>query len=98
MNRLRQEYLLSYDISDSRMRTRLHRQLAGYGLRPVQKSVFWGHLSLAELQAVKRDLQQALDASDKAFITHSNFNGRGQSHLVGHHPEEFTDWPESDVI
>ncbi|MCE2504135.1 MAG: CRISPR-associated endonuclease Cas2 [Chlorobi bacterium] len=98
MEKLRQEYLISYDVEDNKARSRLYKELAGYGLRSVQKSVFWGHLSMAELQAVKRELQKYLDAHDKAFITHSSFNGRGQSYFIGHDEEDFKDWKENHVI
>lgn len=98
MNKLRQEYLISYDIEDNKTRTQLHKELAGYGLQPVQKSVFWGYLSTAELHSIQRDFQRCLDSPDKAFITRSNFNGRGQSYFIGHCEKDFKDWEESDVI
>lgn len=98
MTTLRQEYLVSYDVEDNKARTRIYKELAGYGLCAVQKSVFWGHLNNAELQAVQRELQKYLATTDKAFVTRSNFNGRGQSYFQGHTREDFTDWQESDVI
>ena len=96
--KLRQEYLISYDIEDNKIRTQLYKALLGYGLRAVQKSVFWGYLSAAELAAVRRDLQTRLKTTDKAFITRSNFNSRGNSYYMGHSTEDFTDWQESGVI
>ena len=98
MDRLRQEYLISYDITDNKMRTDLHKELSGFGLRAVQKSVFWGYLSFAELHAVKRSLKKHLDIQDKGFVIRSNFHGQGQSYFIGHSKEDFEDWRESDVI
>ena len=60
--------------------------------------MFWGYLTTAELQAIQRFLIEQLATNDKAFITHTNFNGRGQSVLIGHKQQEFTDWSETDVI
>lgn len=95
---LRQEYLVSYDVEDNKIRTQIFKELGKYGLRGVQKSVFWGYLTLAELNAVKRYLDDALNTDDKAFITHSNFNARGQSYFIGHDGRDFKDWDETDVI
>ena len=98
MEKLRQEYLVSYDIEDNKIRKRLHNDLLGYGLNAIQKSVFWGYLSLAELEAIKRNLEKHLGSTDKVFVTHSNFNGRGKSYFIGHEKKDFNDWEESGVI
>ena len=99
MEKLRQEYLISYDIADNKIRTKLYKSLLGYGLRGVQKSVFWGYLSVAELNAVKRDLSAHLADTDKAFITRSSINGqRYASFFIGHPDDDFNDWRESYVI
>ena len=98
MNKLRQEYLISYDVEDNKIRTGIFKELGKYGLRAVQKSVFWGCLTRAELAAIIRYLKASLASSDKVFITQSNFNWRGQSYFLGHSADEFTDWPENDVI
>lgn len=94
----RQEYLVSYDVEDNNVRGRIFKELGKYGMKPVQKSVFWGFLTLAELQSIKRYLHDSLDVTDKAFVTHTNFNGRGQSYFVGHQKEDFRDWDETSVI
>ena len=98
MDKLRQEYLVSYDIENNKARTQLYKELSGFGLRAVQKSVFWGCLTIAELHAIKRSLQKYLDTQDKGFVIRSNFHGRGQSYFIGHNKEDFEDWRESDVI
>ena len=98
MEKLRQEYLISYDIEDNKTRTRLHKSLLGYGLRGVQKSVFWGYLSKAELTAVKRDLLASLKETDKVFITRSSINSHRYSFFIGHPDNDFTDWQDNYVI
>ena len=95
---LRQEYLISYDIEDNRLRTRIFKELGKYGLKAVQKSVFWGYLTQAEVEAIKRCLKAVLKKTDKVFITHTNFNGRGQSFFIGHDAADFRDWQETHVI
>lgn len=95
---LRQEYLISYDVEGNKIRNRIFKELGKYGLRGVQKSVFWGYLTFAELEAIKRFLENSLEKQDKAFVTHTNFNRRGQSHFVGHHKEDFRDWEEAHVV
>lgn len=95
---LRQEYLVSYDVENNKTRTRIFKELNKYGLKSVQKSVFWGYLTRAELEAIKRYLNKSLKKIDRAFITHTNFNGRGQSYSIGHRKDDFSDWEETLVI
>ena len=95
---LRQEYLVSYDVENNKIRTRIFKELGKHGLKPVQKSVFWGYLTSAEMEAIKRYLNAKLGSTDKVFITHTNFNGRGQSYFIGHSAKDFQDWEETDVI
>lgn len=95
---LRQEYLVSYDVENNKTRTRIFKELNKYGLKSVQKSVFWGYLTRAELEAIKRYLNKSLKKTDRAFITHTNFNGRGQSYSIGHRKDDFSDWEETLVI
>ena len=95
---LRKEYLISYDIEDNKTRNVIFKELGRYGLKPTQKSVFWGYLTLAELTAVKRFLNNSLKENDKVFITHTNFNRRGESYFIGHKKEDFSDWKETEVI
>ena len=95
---LRQEYLIGYDIEDNKIRVGVFKELQKYGLRSIQKSIFWGYLTLAELQGIKRYLSTCLEKTDRIFITHTNFNGRGQSYFIGHNVEDFRDWEETHVI
>ena len=66
--RLYREYLVSYDIQDTKIRNKLFDALKDVGLKPVQKSVFWGWLSLPEYTMVKRLFRDRLKKADSAFI------------------------------
>jgi CRISPR-associated protein Cas2 len=67
--KLYNEVMVCYDIEDNKIRTRLFGRLKDLGLRPIQKSVFWGHLNAAEERAVLRCFRDELDkATDRAFL------------------------------
>lgn len=95
---LRKEYLISYDVELNKPRTAVYKELGKFGLKSVQKSVFWGYLTPAELESIKRFLISKLSDSDKVFITATNFNSRGASFHYGHSQDEFKDWNESIAI
>ena len=97
-NSLRREYLVSYDVELNKPRTAVYKELCKFGLKSVQKSVFWGYLTPAEVESIKRFLISKLSDSDKVFITSTNFNGRGASFHCGHNQDEFKDWNESIAI
>ncbi len=96
--KLRNEYLISYDVEDNKIRKKIFNELEKIGMRSVQKSVFWGFLTKAELTSVHRFIKQNLSKDDKTLITHTNFNGTGHSFLIGHDPHDFQDWEETSVI
>lgn len=70
--KLYNEVMVCYDIEDNKIRTRFFGRLKDLGLRPIQKSVFWGHLNVAEERAVLRLFHEELDkATDRAFLVRS---------------------------
>jgi len=95
---LRKGYLISYDIENNKIRSSIFKELEKHGLQAVQKSVFWGYLTLAELRYIKRYLNDHLEKFDKVFITHTRFDNKNHSYFIGHKEEDFKDWKESDVI
>ncbi len=95
---LRQEYLICYDVADTKIRSKVFNELEKIGMKAVQKSVFWGCLTHAELSAIFRFIKDSIEHGDKALITRTNFNGQGHSFLIGHEKEEFSDWKENYVI
>lgn len=95
---LRREYLVSYDVEDNKVRTAVHKELLKYGMFAVQRSVFWGCLTAAELAAVRRFLAAKLAPADRAFAVRCRFGGEGEGFLVGHAAGEFVDWEETGVV
>ncbi len=95
---LRQEYLICYDVENNKIRTKLFKELKRQGLKHVQKSVFWGYLTVAEINSISRFINSVIDDEDKVLITRTNFNGRGHSLFFGHSKEDFEDWEENCVI
>ena len=57
-------YLISYDISDDKIRSRISRLLEAYGSR-VQRSVFECVLAPNEFEALARRLQRSLGSAEK---------------------------------
>ncbi len=61
-------YLVCYDIEDNRKRKRFSDSLKRLGLVRLQKSVFFGDLSRAELKAMERLAREILSPEeDRAF-------------------------------
>lgn len=94
--KLYNEVIVAYDIADTKKRNRLFNCLRNISLRPVQKSVFWGHLNQAEENTVKRLLQTYCDKTDKAFIARIKLSTQiANNNSVGYSREDFPDHPES---
>lgn len=61
-------YLVCYDVADNKTRKRMFEFLKDLGLVALQKSIFWGQLTRAELSALKREAKKELDPdTDKMF-------------------------------
>ena len=96
---LRHEYLIAYDIVDNRSREKIYNVLLSYGMKHIQKSVFWGLLLPAELSSVKRLFTDTLDTEhDKLFIITSNLNGQCPVYSLGYSDNIFKDWDEYGSI
>ena len=95
MSKLYNEVLVSYDIEDNRDRNKLFRALKEVALRPVQKSVFWGHLNHAEECAVRRLLKAHCSNGDKAFIVRACLSAQiAEKNSVGYTTNDFPGKPE----
>jgi CRISPR-associated protein Cas2 len=95
MGTLYNEVLVSYDIENNRQRARLFQALKDIALRPVQKSVFWGYLSRAEEQAVRRLLKEHCGKDDKAFIVRTRLSTEiADNNSVGYARGDFPTKPE----
>ncbi|MEP7343048.1 MAG: CRISPR-associated endonuclease Cas2 [Acidobacteriota bacterium] len=53
-------YVIAYDISDDRRRTRLFKTLKRYGMA-VQESVFECHLTAAQFIKMRHDVESVID-------------------------------------
>ena len=97
--KLHQEVLVSYDISDTKQRSKLFNALKDISLTPIQKSVFWGHLNKAEETAVQRLLKSYCDTNDKAFIARINLSQQiAQNNSVGYDKQAFPAKPASYYV
>lgn len=66
--------------------------LKDFGLFRIQKSVFWGFLSIAEINSIITEGHNLLKRTDKLLITPVNTHNKN-THHIGHRAEEFNDWP-----
>ncbi|SMN00373.1 CRISPR-associated protein Cas2 [uncultured Candidatus Thioglobus sp.] len=88
--KLYNEVLVSYDIADTKQRTKLFTKLKDISLTSIQKSVFWGHLNSAEEASVKRLLKSYCAKTDKAFITRVKLSEQiQQNNSVGYEKQDF---------
>lgn len=95
---LRREYLICYHIEANKTRTKLFKELRRNGLRHIQKSIFWGYLTRAELNAVRRFIDEIIDHQDRALIASTSISGGKESILFGYSEQPFKDWEENGVI
>lgn len=82
------EILVSYDIEDNKQRRKLFEDLKDLGLRPIQKSVFWGYVLVSEKRIIKELLKVYCNEKDKAFFVNANVS-KNISDFIGYDPEEF---------
>lgn len=88
--RLYNEILVSYDITDTKQRTKLFNKLKDISLVAIQKSVFWGHLNKAEEDSVKRLLKVHCAKTDKAFIARVQLSDQIQkNNSIGYEKQDF---------
>lgn len=76
-------YLVAYDISDDRRRTKVHKTLCGFG-QWTQYSIFECFLSEKELVALRSRIDQILDAEeDNVRFYHICHACQGKVETVG---------------
>lgn len=80
------DYFISYDIEDNKSRTKLFERLKDFGLKPIQKSLFYGELSRAEKVAIKGILSKHCGKNDKALIATVNLDFND---TIGHDKSDF---------
>ena len=91
------QIIVSYDIEDNKNRKKLFEELKDLGLKPIQKSVFWGYVLVSEKRVIKRLFKKYCNIKrDKAFITNVVLD-KDLENTFGYDKEDFSH-PESFKI
>lgn len=91
------QIVVSYDIEDNKNRKKLFEELKDLGLRPIQKSVFWGYVMVSEKRVIKGLFKRYCNInSDKAFMVNATIN-KDLSSSFGYDEDDFKH-PESFEI
>ena len=88
------EYIICYDIEKNKIRNKVFKRLEAYGLKNIQKSVFWGFLQDAEVRSIYRFLKEVLEPKDKAVIIQNKIDVKK---TLGYDKDYF-DFPNSYEI
>jgi CRISPR-associated protein Cas2 len=89
------QIIVSYDISDTKKRTKFFEELKDLGLVSIQKSVMWGYVLISEKTVIKQLFKKYCDIkTDKAFIVNVTLdkdlnNSFGYDEDDFKHPESF---------
>ena len=62
-----------------------------FGLKDMQKSVYWGFLSKVEMNAVFKEGERLLQKMDKLLIMPVSVQNR-EKRYIGHDKNDFKDW------
>ncbi len=88
-------YLISYDIRDSKRWRLAYKTLKGRG-ESIQYSLFRCHLTRAEIESLRWDLERILDKEDDLLVVHlcprcaGNVEVRGEMERWNEPPPRFT--------
>ena len=83
------QVLVSYDISDTKKRNKLFEALKDVGLKPIQKSLFWGYILPSEKRVIKELFKIYCDTkSDKALIINASLD-KAIEDTFGYEQEDF---------
>lgn len=83
------EVLVSYDIEDNKNRKKLFDILKDMSLVSIQKSVFWGHLKLAEIKMLPHLFDKYCQEGDKAFFVKANLSKEILKNSFGYESSDF---------
>ncbi|MDI9347684.1 MAG: CRISPR-associated endonuclease Cas2 [Methylacidiphilales bacterium] len=98
---VRTQYIIAYDVQDNKKREEIVSLLFDYGLFRIQKSVFWGYLSTAELNSISFQAKAVIGAHDEDYFlaTRVMINKKDKkSILINYDNYNFNDWEESGTI
>ena len=83
------EVLISYDIEDNKNRKKLFDALKDMSLVSIQKSVFWGHLKVAEIKMLPHIFKKYCGENDKAFFVRANLSKEILKNSFGYNAKDF---------
>lgn len=83
------EVLVSYDIEDNKNRKKLFDTLKDMGLVSIQKSVFWGHLKMAEIKLLPNLFAKYCSKTDKAFFVRADLSKEILNNSTGYAASDF---------
>lgn len=83
------EVLVSYDIEENKNRKKLFDALKDMSLVSIQKSVFWGHLKLAEIKMLPHLFEKYCTDGDKAFFVRANLSKEILKNSFGYDEADF---------
>ena len=89
------QIVVSYDIEENKDRKKLFEELKDLGMKPIQKSVFWGYVLPSEKRIIKELFKKYCKIErDKAFMVNVTLdkdleNSFGYDENDFSHPESF---------
>ncbi|EDY86875.1 CRISPR-associated protein Cas2 [gamma proteobacterium HTCC5015] len=96
--KLYQDVLVAYDIEDNKARSRVFEKLKDIGLKPVQKSVFWGCVLATEKKSIHRLLNGELEPTDRAFLIPMSQKQAQAAFIFGYATSPFKSPNRFDVL
>jgi len=99
MGKLHREILVCYDVECDKRRSKLFEALKDIGLRPIQKSVFWGDATRAEMKAIQREFKRLLDPHmDRAVVVDVHLRDSAARDAFGYSGADFPPMVDHHVL
>lgn len=91
------QILVSYDISNTKLRNEFFNTLKDFGLISIQKSVMWGYVNNAEERSIHHEIKNMLTEEDKCIalrianaVLQIKKNGLGYKDFDFHTPDGYS--------
>ena len=99
MGCLHREILVCYDVEGDKRRAKLFDALKDLGLIPLQKSVFWGDVTIAEFKAIQREFLRLLDPKmDRALVVNAHLRDAAARNAFGYAAADFPPMADHHVL
>jgi CRISPR-associated protein Cas2 len=83
------QIIVSYDISNTKKRTKFFEELKDIGLIPIQKSLFWGYVLASEKVIIKHLFKIYCDIkTDKAIMVNASLD-KDLKNSFGYEEDDF---------